>query len=192
MNGVLVQASATTTGPTRSKARPRAAPSPSRATTNRARSARVASLRSLGYGSTGFGRAWSAACWARLLDGEKAAITLATLVAKDTCPNLFSLCYESPQVDGTFGATAAITEMLMQSHAGEINLLPALPTAWATGSVTGLRARGGFVVDVAWQDGKLVEAVIQTLTGKPCRLHYGTQTHEVKLAKGESFRWAGR
>ena len=145
-----------------------------------------------GYGSTGFGRAWTAACWARLLDGEQAAIALTHLVAKDTCPNLFSMCYGSPQVDGSFGTTAAITEMLMQSHAGEIHILPALPSAWATGSVTGLRARGGFVVDVAWKDGKLIEAVIQSLSGNPCRLRYGTQTHEVKLAKGESFRWTGQ
>jgi alpha-L-fucosidase 2 len=145
-----------------------------------------------GYGSTGFGRAWTAACWARLLDGRQAANALTNLVAKDTCPNLFSLCYGSPQVDGSFGATAAITEMLMQSHAGEIHLLPALPSAWASGSVRGLRARGGFVVDVAWQDGKLTEAVIQSLTGSPCRLRYGTQTHEVTLAKGETFRWSGQ
>jgi len=145
-----------------------------------------------GYGSTGFGRAWTAACWARLLDGGQAAIALTNLVAKDTCPNLFSMCYGSPQVDGTFGATAAITEMLMQSHAGEIHLIPALSPAWANGSVKGLRARGGFVVDIAWKDGKLVEAVIQSLAGNPCRLRCGTQTHEVKLAKGESFRWTGQ
>jgi len=145
-----------------------------------------------GYGSTGFGRAWTAACWARLFDGQQAANSLAKLVAKDTCPNLFSMCYGSPQVDGSFGATAAITEMLLQSHAGEIHLIPALPPAWATGSVTGMRARGGFVVNVTWKDGKLVEAVIQSLMGNPCRLRYGTQTHEVKLAKGESLRWTGQ
>lgn len=142
-----------------------------------------------GYGSTGFGRAWTAACWARLLDGQQAVNSLAKLVAKDTCQNLFSMCYGSPQVDGSFGATAAITEMLLQSHAGEIHLIPALPPAWASGSVTGLRARGGFVVDVVWKDGKLVEAVIHSLTGNPCRVRYGTQTREVKLAKGESYRW---
>ena len=145
-----------------------------------------------GFGSTGFGRAWTAACWARLLDGANAGTALTHLVERDTCPNLFSMCYGSPQVDGTFGATAAITEMLMQSHAGEIHLIPALPPAWATGSVKGLRARGGFVVDISWKDGKLTEAVIQSLHGSPCRLRYGTQTHEVKLAKGESFRWDGK
>jgi alpha-L-fucosidase 2 len=161
------------------------------ATPGLAEAAKV-SLNLRGYGSTGFGRAWTAACWARLLDGQKAGITLTNLVARDTCPNLFSMCYGSPQVDGTFGATAAITEMLMQSHAGEIHLIPALPSAWATGSVKGLRGRGGFIVDIAWKDGKLVEAVVQSLGGNPCRLRYGTQTHEVKLAKGNSFRWAGQ
>ena len=161
------------------------------ATTPDLAAAAKVSLTQRGYGSTGFGRAWTAACWARLLDGEQAAITLTKLVAKDTCPNLFSLCYGSPQVDGSFGATAAITEMLMQSHTGEIHLLPALPTAWASGSVTGLRARSGFIVDITWRDGKLVEAVIQSLTGNPCHLRDGSQAHAEKLGKGESFRWSG-
>ncbi|MEI7954965.1 MAG: glycoside hydrolase family 95 protein [Verrucomicrobiota bacterium] len=161
------------------------------ATPDLAQAAKV-SLNLRGYGSTGFGRAWTAACWARLFDGEQAAIALTHLVAKDTCQNLFSLCYGSPQVDGTFGATAAIGEMLLQSPAGEIHLIPALPSAWASGSVKGLRARGGFVVDIAWKDGKLVEAVIHSLAGNPCRLRYGPQTHDLKLAKGESFHWAGQ
>jgi len=144
-----------------------------------------------GFGSTGFGRAWTAACWARLFDGPNAGIALTNLAQRDTCPNLFSMCYGSPQVDGTFGATAAITEMLLQSHGGEIHLIPALPPAWATGSVMGLRARGGFVVDISWKDGKLTEAVIRSTGGNPCRLRYGSQTHELNLAKGESFRWTG-
>ena len=161
------------------------------ATPELAQAAKV-SLNLRGYGSTGFGRAWTAACWARLFDGEQAAIALTHLVAKDTCQNLFSLCSGSPQVDGTFGATAAIGEMLLQSQAGEIHLIPALPSAWASGSVKGLRARGGFVVDIAWMDGKLVEAVIRSLAGNPCRLRYGQKTHDLKLAKGESFHWAGQ
>ncbi len=161
------------------------------ATPDLAQAAKV-SLNLRGYGSTGFGRAWTAACWARLFDGEQAAIALTNLVAKDTCQNLFSLCYGSPQVDGTFGATAAIGEMLLQSQAGEIHLIPALPSAWASGSVKGMRARGGFVVDIAWTDGKLVEAVIRSLAGNPCRLRYAKQTHDLKLAKGESFHWAGQ
>ena len=81
--------------------------------------------------------------------------------------------------------------MLLQSQAGEIELLPALPKAWPAGSITGLRARGGFTVDVRWADGKLVEAVIRSQTDSPCRLRWGDRTREVKMAKGESFRWTG-
>jgi alpha-L-fucosidase 2 len=94
-------------------------------------------------------------------------------------------------VEGAFGATAAIAEMLLQSQAGEIVLLPALPKAWAEGKVTGLRARGGFEVDTTWQQGKLVTAEIRSLAGQPCRLRYKDRTCEAKLAPGETFRWTG-
>jgi len=162
-----------------------------RATPELAGAARV-SLNQRGDDGTGFGMAWKAACWARLLDGEHAGLCLANLVARQTCPNLFSLCFSAPQVDGAFGASAAIAEMLLQSHAGEIHLLPALPKAWTDGAVTGLRARGGFEVDMRWKDGLLVEAVIRSPAGNPCRLRYGDQTREVKLAKGEPFKWTGK
>ena len=162
-----------------------------RATPELAEAAKV-SLNQRGDTGTGFGMAWKAACWARLLDGEHANVCLANLVARQTCPNLFSMCFSAPQVEGAFGATAAIAEMLLQSHAGELHLLPALPKAWSTGSVKGLRARGGFEVDMAWVDGKITSAVIRSTLGDPCKLRYGTVTREMKLAKGEVFRWDGK
>ena len=139
---------------------------------------------------TGFGMAWKAACWARLLDGEHAGVCLANLVARQTCPNLFSICFSAPQVEGSMGATAAIAEMLLQSHAGELHLLPAIPKAWSTGSVKGLRARGGFEVDVAWVDGKITSAVIRSTLGHPCQLRYGTGA-QLTLSWGSlnSERW---
>jgi alpha-L-fucosidase 2 len=150
------------------------------------------SLNQRGDTGTGFGMAWKAACWARLLDGEHANVCLANLVARQTCPNLLSMCFSAPQVEGAFGATAAIAEMLLQSHAGEIHLLPALPKEWAEGKVSGLRARGGFEVEMRWQEGKLVSAEILSQAGQPCRLRYRDRTWEVKIATGERFTWSGQ
>ena len=82
--------------------------------------------------------------------------------------------------------------MLLQSHEGELNLLPALPAEWPTGSVTGLRARGGFTVDLTWNDGKLTAATIHSANGNPCHLRYGQTTHAATIAKGESWIWDGR
>src|SRR5207253_2858676 len=96
------------------------------------------------------------------------------------------------QIDGNFGATAGVVEMLVQSQAGEIHLLPALPKAWPTGSVSGLRARGGFSVDLAWKDGRLTEAVVHSLAGNAARLRYGDATRDLDLKKGESLKWNGR
>ena len=88
--------------------------------------------------------------------------------------------------------TAAIAEALLQSRAGEISLLPALPPSWSTGSLRGLRARGGFEVDIAWRDGKLTETTVRSLKGGTTRLRYGSAEHDVKLATGETHRWTGQ
>jgi alpha-L-fucosidase 2 len=135
--------------------------------------------------------AWRTALWARLGDGERAYGQMLQLFAdRNTCFNLFGL-HPPMQIDGNFGVTAGIAEMLLQSDSGSIQLLPALPKAWPSGSVTGLRARGGFVVDESWAAGRLTSAVIHSTVGGTCRVRNGSASVEIRVPRGGATRLEG-
>jgi alpha-L-fucosidase 2 len=158
-----------------------------------------------GGGSTGWSYAWRIPLWARVGDGNYAYSQLSLLIAKRTLPNLFDLCGPF-QIDGNFGATAGLTEMLLQSHQRVaapqisnsksqipesestviIDLLPALPKAWPAGSVSGLCARDGFEVDIQWSAGDLARVTLRSKLGRPCVLRYAGQTLTLHLAAGQS------
>ncbi len=139
-----------------------------------------------GDGATGWSMGWKLNQWARLHDGNHAYKLYGNLLKNGTLNNLWD-SHAPFQIDGNFGGTAGVTEMLMQSHMGFIHLLPALPDAWRDGSVTGLRARGNFTVSIYWKDGKLDHATVVSGSGGTCHLRYGDKTKTLKTQKGKAY-----
>ena len=133
---------------------------------------------------TGWSRAWLVNHYARLHDGEEAGANVDALLGKSTQSNLFDT-HPPFQIDGNFGGTSGIAEMLLQSHTSEIVLLPAIPASWAEGCVSGLRARGGFTVDMEWADGKLVKAVVTSDSDGRYPVRYGSKVKTIKFKAGE-------
>ncbi len=130
---------------------------------------------------------WRINLYARLLDGEGAHRLLRSLLSSGVADNLWDL-HPPFQIDGNFGATAGIAEMLLQSHGNRLHLLPALPAAWTQGSVSGLRARGNFLVDIEFDDSRLTSATITSLSGLPCSILYDGQTLSFPTTQGTTYR----
>jgi alpha-L-fucosidase 2 len=151
------------------------------------------SLELRGDVGTGWSLAWKINLWARLRDGDRAYLllqkALSPIYAKEfrggggVYRNLFD-AHPPFQIDGNFGATSGIVEMLLQSHGREIELLPALPLAWRNGSVKGLRARGGFEIDIEWKNGTLNHAAIHSITGTSCKIRYREKITDLKVRPG--------
>ena len=150
-----------------------------------AKAARVV-LEHRGDGATGWSMGWKLNQWARLHDGNHAYKLYGNLLKNGTLDNLWDT--HSPfQIDGNFGGTAGVTEMLMQSHMGFIHLLPALPDAWKDGEVKGICAKGNFEVNIRWKNRKLEEVVILSKNGGTCEIKYRHASIKLKTAKGKTY-----
>ena len=145
------------------------------------------SLELRGDGGTGWAKAWKIALWARLLDGDHAHLLLRSQLGDSTLPNMFDT-HPPFQIDGNFGAAAAIAEMLLQSDEDSLSLLPALPAAWPQGQVRGLRARGGVRVDIRWRGGRLVSAGLTADKSRQLVVRGGGQSKELALVAGRPVR----
>ena len=144
-----------------------------------------------GAGVVEWSYAWRTALYARLHDGENAHRLFRQFCSnRNTCLNLFGL-HPPMQMDGNFGITAGVCELLLQSHEGELNFLPALPRAWAAGAAKGLRARGGMEVDLAWRDGALASAVVRSASGGTCGVRCGEKTRTITVPAGGSVALDG-
>jgi len=150
------------------------------------------SLEIRGDQATGWATAWRINLWDRLGDGNHAYEILKFLLSPErTYPNMFD-AHPPFQIDGNFGGASGIVEMLVQCDAGEIRLLPALPSAWPTGRVTGLRARGGFEIDLSWKNGSLERASVRSLTGGALRLRRGEAVRTLdRTTKGAVLVFTG-
>lgn len=139
-----------------------------------------------GGGHTGWSRAWIVNMWARLEDGENAYKNLLELLRSSTLPNLFDT-HPPFQIDGNFGGTAGIAEMLVQSHAGEINLLPALPKSWKNGVIEGVRARGGIELNIEWKNSELYRVVLKPKISRYYTIKYGEKSIKIELQAGNNI-----
>ncbi|MBC8137300.1 MAG: hypothetical protein H8F28_15580 [Fibrella sp.] len=145
------------------------------------------SLEQRGDMATGWSLAWKINLWARLRDGDRAYTILRGLLTPGrTAPNLFDL-HPPFQIDGNFGATSGVCEMLLQSHGGELHLLPALPSLWKNGTVSGLLARGGYEVGLNWADGKPTRITIKARQDGTCQVCYGNKSLKVTVKKGKTM-----
>ena len=151
-----------------------------------AKAARIV-LEHRGDGATGWSMGWKLNQWARLQDGNHAYTLFGNLLKNGTLDNLWDT-HAPFQIDGNFGGTAGVTEMLLQSHMGFIQLLPALPEAWKGGLVSGLCAKGNFEVSISWKNNRLDEATLVSKAGTPCTVRYGDKTLSFKTIKGKVYK----